>query len=127
MRKHTVYIVGNPEAEGDKIPFVILPQLRRAFPSVQFQEADPNENFIPEEGSVIIDAVEGIDSVRSFDSLDEFAEHHTVSAHDYDLAFHLRVLKKLHKIDSVVILGIPMGSTIAILPDVRKMLAQILS
>ena len=127
MKRRVVYIVGNPEVQGDDMPFTILPQLRRAFPSVRFREADPNENFIPEEGSVIVDTVEGIDAVRSFDSLDEFAEHHTVTAHDYDLAFHLRVLKKLHKIDFVSILGIPINSTIKVLSDVRKTLALLLS
>lgn len=127
MKQYIVYVVGNPVVRRDNVPFRILPQLRRAFPSVEFREADPNENFVPEDRSIIIDTVEGIDSVRSFDSLDDFAAHHTVSAHDYDLAFHLRVLQKLHKIRSVTILGVPVRSTDTIIPDVRKTLATLLS
>jgi hypothetical protein len=119
--------VGNPAVRRDTVQYRILPQLRRVFPSVDFREADPNENFVPEEGSIIIDSVEGIDSVQLFDSLDDFAAHHTVSSHDYDLAFHLRVLQKLHKISSVTILGVPVRSTDKIIPDVRKTLATLLS
>ena len=127
MKQRTVYVVGNPAVRRDNVPFRILPQLRRAFPSIEFREADPNENFMPEDGSIIIDTVEGIDTVRSFDSLDDFAAHHTVSSHDYDLAFHLRVLQKLHKMRNVFILGVPTNSTNTIIPDVRKALAKLLS
>jgi hypothetical protein len=127
MKQQIVYIVGNPAVRRDNVPFRILPQLRRVFPSVDFREADPNENFVPEEGSIIIDSVEGIDAVQSFDSLDDFAAHHTVSGHDYDLAFHLRVLQKLHKINSVTILGVPVRGTDKIIHEVRKALALLLS
>lgn len=127
MKHPAVYIVGNPAVANDSVPYRILPNLREVFPDVEFREADPNENFVPEEGSIIIDTVEGIDAVRSFNSLDDFAVHHTISPHDYDLAFHLRVLQKLHKIGSVTILGIPMNGTDTIFPDVQRELAMLLS
>ena len=102
-----VYIVGNPLVKVDSLPFKLLPKLRKEFPEVRFEEADPTENFIPENDSIIIDTVVGIDHVRLFTDLDEFAQFHSVSAHDYDLSLHLQLLKKLGKITSVSILGIP--------------------
>ncbi|HCM38094.1 MAG: hypothetical protein UV61_C0009G0045 [Candidatus Gottesmanbacteria bacterium GW2011_GWB1_43_11] len=104
-----VYIVGNPLVKVDSLPFKLLPKLRKEFPEVRFEEADPTENFIPENDSIIIDTVVGIDHVRLFTDLDEFVPFSSVSAHDYDLGLHLQLLKKLGKIISVSILGIPIS------------------
>jgi hypothetical protein len=104
-----IYVVGNPMVSEDCIPLQLLPKLKKNFFSVQFEEVDPNENFIPEEGSIIIDTVQGIDRVTLFDSLDAFEATHSVSPHDYDLGFHLRLLQKIHKITTVRIIGVPQG------------------
>jgi hypothetical protein len=85
----------------------MAPKLQKEFPHYTIEEADPNENFIPEEGSIIIDTVEGIKEVTWFDTLDAFVQTRSVSPHDYDLGFHLLFLQKLHKISSVRILGVP--------------------
>jgi hypothetical protein len=106
-----VYIIGNPIVAGDNKPFVMLPKLKKSFPHIQFEVADPNENFIPEEGSIIIDTIQGIDSVTLFDSLDAFQKTSSVSPHDYDLLLHLQLLQKLHKITSIRIIGIPQKVT----------------
>jgi Ni,Fe-hydrogenase maturation factor len=101
------YIVGNPLVKEDSLPIVLLPKLRKALPDIAFEEADPNENFVPEEGSIIIDTVQGIKEVTLFETLDVFEQTTSVSPHDYDLLLHLQLLKKLHKITSVHILGVP--------------------
>jgi Ni,Fe-hydrogenase maturation factor len=102
-----IYIIGNPLVHSDCLPLRILPMLKKIYPRIQFKEADPNENFIPEEGSIIIDTVKGIDTVTQFDSLDAFETTQSISPHDYDLGLHLRLLQKLHKIQSVRIIGVP--------------------
>ena len=102
-----IYSVGNTLVKEDHASLLLLPKLQLEFPDIEFEEADPNENFIPEDGSIIIDTVQGIDQVTWFDSLDEFVQIRSVSPHDYDLGFHLRLLQKLHKISRVTILGIP--------------------
>jgi hypothetical protein len=102
-----VYIIGNPLVIGDSLPILIKPKLRTTFEQFDFVEIDPTENFIPEDGSIIIDSVVGIDSVTWFDSLAAFAQTKSVSAHDYDLGFHLRFLQKLGKLPSIRIIGIP--------------------
>lgn len=106
-----IYVVGNPLVIADSIPPTLLPSLRKAFPREHFEEADPNENFIPEEGSIIIDTIQGIDNVRWFDNLAVFQTTDSVSPHDYDLGFHLLLLFKLKKIRAVRILGVPGGMT----------------
>jgi hypothetical protein len=106
-----VYIVGNPLVKDDNVPLKLLPVLLRVFPRVIFEEADPNENFVPEEGSIIIDTVEGIIRPQFFDSIDTFVRTRSVSAHDYDLGFHLLLLRKLHKLTEVRIVGVPKGMT----------------
>jgi hypothetical protein len=102
-----IYIVGNELVENDRLPLEILPELEKTFPQYSFERVDPNEDFIPEEGSIIVDSVEGIQDVTWFESLDSFIQTRSVSPHDYDLGFHLLLLKKLHKITSVKILGVP--------------------
>jgi hypothetical protein len=118
-----IYVIGNPMMPEDSIPLQLLPILRKTFPHIQFEEADPNENFIPEEGSYIFDTVSGIDRVTMFDSLDAFEATVSVSPHDYDLGLHLRLLQKLHKIRSVRIIGVPQkGNIESICDDVKACL-----
>lgn len=120
-----VYIVGNELVKEDSFPIKFLPKLRKTFPTITFEEADPNENFVPDDGSIIIDTVQGIDKVTWFDSLDAFEVTKSVSPHDYDLGLHLRLLKKLKKLESVRILGIPRGaSPEKILTVLRHMLSM---
>ena len=102
-----IYIVGNPMVTEDSLPYVLRPFLVERFPDISIEEADPNENFVPEDGSIIIDTVLGISDVRLFENIDAFMITKSVSPHDYDLGFHLQLLKKLHKITAVKILGLP--------------------
>jgi hypothetical protein len=102
-----IYIVGNEVVEEDRFPLLIVKKLQKEFPHHTFEEVDPNENFIPEEGSIIIDTVEGIAAVTWFDTLDAFVQTRSITPHDYDLGFHLLFLRKLHKISEVRILGVP--------------------
>jgi hypothetical protein len=102
-----IYVIGNPLVSEDSLPLQLLPRLKESYPRIRFEEADPNDNFIPEEGSYIIDTVKGLDRVTRFDSLDAFEVTESVSPHDYDLGFHLLLLQKLHKITSVGIIGVP--------------------
>ena len=100
-----------------------MPKLAIKFPHIHFEEADPNENFIPEEGSLIIDTVQDLDRVTLFNSLDVFEQTQSVSPHDYDLGFHLRLLQKLRKITNVRIIGVPQkGNRDKIFKDVSTLI-----
>lgn len=101
------YVLGNPGADNDSLPVRLISDFRKAFPDIEFIETDPTENFEPEEGSVIIDTVEGLTECRWFDYLDAFQQSAHVSVHDYDLYLHLKLLQKLGKLPAVRIFGIP--------------------
>lgn len=120
-----VYVVGNSLVLRDSMPLRILPALRHAFPQYTFELVDPNENFIPEAGSIILDTVEGIDKVTWFSDIDAFDVTKSVSPHDYDLGFHLKLLMKLKKIISVHILGVPAyGDSASVTQQVREVLLR---
>ncbi|MEK7165206.1 MAG: hypothetical protein AAB874_00155 [Patescibacteria group bacterium] len=119
-----IYIIGNPLVKEDSLPLKLLPKLRKSFPKIIFEEADPNENFVPEDGSVIVDTVVGIKKVQLFDNIEDFVRTRSVSPHDYDLGFHLRLMLKLGKIRNVKILGVPFDLTIS---KVAKKLSQLLN
>ena len=102
-----IYLVGNPLVKEDSLPFKLLPKLRKEFPSMVFEEADPNENFIPEDSSIIVDTVVGLDAPQVFTSLEQFQQVRSVTTHDFDLLLHLQLLTKLQKLERVKIIGIP--------------------
>ena len=105
-----VLVFGNPFLENDSLPLKLLFKLREKFPSVEFKEVDPTEG-LENEGRdlVIIDSVEGIDEVVEIDSIERLHTNRICSMHDFDLAYNLKLLKKVGKIDSVRIIGVPMG------------------
>lgn len=125
-----IYVVGNILVEGDSLPLKLLPKLRECFQQINFIKIDPNENFTPSvnEPLYIIDTVVGIKDITIFASLDVFTKHRVVSSHDYDLLFHLNLLKKLNKLpEELYIIGIPAGfSKDSALPVVARLINEII-
>ena len=108
-----VYVFGNPLFDKDSLPLKIFPRLKKTCPLIDFQIADPNENFPPqkEKNLIILDTVFGIKKPTIFD-LDDFSslsyrKKRLISPHDYDLLTHLLLLKKLKRIEKAIIIGIP--------------------
>ncbi|OGK11292.1 hypothetical protein A2954_01895 [Candidatus Roizmanbacteria bacterium RIFCSPLOWO2_01_FULL_37_12] len=105
-----IYVFGNPYLKEDSAPIKILQDLRRALPDVKFIITDPNENFPPEgvKDLIILDTVKGIKmpKILGLNDLQEIQKSPN-SPHDYDLGLHLLLLKKLKKIETVRIFGIP--------------------
>lgn len=97
----------------DNIVFGFLSRLRKDFPNIDFVEFDPTEDLddalsgAAEKTVYIIDVVEGIDEVKVIDDLDSIEDSPKYSAHDYDLAFDLKMLRKLGRIKGAVIFGVP--------------------
>lgn len=103
----TVYLIGNTLVDEDSLPLKLRPYLKEKFPLIHFQEVDPTENFVPAENSIIIDTVVGLKEVTLFNHLEDFVDSPRISPHDYDLLFHLKLLKKLGKIENIKIIGVP--------------------
>ena len=102
-----IYITGNSIVPEDNGPIMLMPKLMELLPECEYIKADPTENFIPEDGSLIVDTVTGIERIQLFDDIYQFSSVQHVSMHDFDLSFHLRFLDKLHKLARVQIIGIP--------------------
>lgn len=120
-----IYVIGNPLVDEDSAPLKMLPLLKKSFPKIDFQTADPNENFPPEgeKDLIIIDTVKGIKKPMLLD-LDDFdaVKKTPVSPHDYDLLFHLLLLKKTKRLGKVVIIGVTSGDD---LEEVKKIILQL--
>jgi Ni,Fe-hydrogenase maturation factor len=106
-----VYIFGNQDIDIDNKPLLFLKQLKLDFSLIDFVVVKPNEdiNFENESNVLIVDTVAGIDKPELLDesAVDKLSVSRGSSAHDYDLAFQLKYLKKLGKINKINILGIP--------------------
>jgi hypothetical protein len=109
MQTKTIFIFGNQELEMDSLPLRILPKLRCAFPSINFEIKDPNEEWDVPEKLTIIDTVVGQKKVIVFDDLDLFESAPRLTMHDFDALANLKYLKKLGKLKKIKIIGVPMN------------------
>ena len=123
-KKKTIHIFGNPMLDFDNLPIRVAPKLRKLFPNINFVVADPNENIEPLNGELtIIDAVEGIDKVMLIDDLRQLKTEKIYSLHDFDLAFNLKLLQKIGKLNKIKIIGVPMeGNEKEILDQLVKVI-----
>ncbi|PIV09155.1 hypothetical protein COS31_01120 [Candidatus Roizmanbacteria bacterium CG02_land_8_20_14_3_00_36_15] len=108
--KLRIYVFGNLLVKEDSSSLKLLPELQKKFPKIEFIVVDPNENFPPagEKDLIILDTVLGIKEPMIL-NLDNFQKQGKtpVSPHDYDLLFHLLLLKKIRKLNKVRIISIP--------------------
>lgn len=111
-----IFILGNPDLEGDNVAVRLMPSLKKQFPKIEFKHIDPLEGFgenlicrISDDRRIydkkesggndqitIIDAVKGISEVEKFDDLAQFVSaHKRLTMHDFDLYDELMLLKKM--------------------------------
>ncbi len=126
-----IYVFGNELVKGDSIALELIPELSRMFPIIQFIEQDPNEQFPPEgeKNPVILDSVQGIQKAVKI-TIDDLSpiEKTPISPHDYDLLFHLHLLRKMKRIQSAIIIGIPRFALCKeVLKDGERIIATLLS
>lgn len=104
-------VFGNPLVEKDSLALKLLPKLKKDFHDIEFKEFDPTENLESEieNGKLfILDVVEGIDEVRLIKDIGKLEIIKSCSMHDFDLAYNLKLLKKIGKLKEVEIIGVPM-------------------
>lgn len=121
-----IYIFGNSLIQEDSLPLKLIEKLKKNFPKIEFVYADPNENFPPkgEKELIIIDTVKGIKEPMIL-QLDDFEskKNTPISPHDYDLLFHLLLLKKTKKINKVKVIGVPNRSQFS-LSSLKKLIKK---
>ncbi|MCX6816043.1 MAG: hypothetical protein NT120_04295 [Candidatus Aenigmarchaeota archaeon] len=105
--KKIVYVSGNPLVREDSIPLRIMPKLQEKFPNIEFRELEPTDNMPEEERLNIIDTIIGIDNVTVVKDIDKIVTGKVYSLHDFDLGFNLKLMKKMGKLKSVSIIGVP--------------------
>lgn len=126
-----VYVFGNEDIPEDSAAVNTAKLLQKDLPEIEFVFVKPNEDlpFLGETKFVVMDTVEGLEEVKMF----ELGENASValpprfSAHDYDLNFQLKYLKKLGKIGKVRVVGLPMGKKLdysSIHSIFKKLVAQ---
>ena len=115
-----IFVCGNPLIDEDNIVLSFLSRLREDFAEIEFREFDPTEDLDEaiagcdlmaggclKKKVYIIDVVKDIDKVLVIDDLDALADSPKYSVHDYDLAFDLKMLVKMGRIEGAVIFGVP--------------------
>ncbi len=121
-KRKTIYIFGNLMLDFDNLPLKLAPKLQEMFPDINFVIADPNENLKPvNKEFIIIDTIEGIKKVTVLDDIEKIQTQKFYSLHDFDLAFNLKLLQKIGKLEKIKIIGVPMkGDKKDILEQVSK-------
>ena len=126
-----VYLFGNQDMKEDSWAFEIAKNVEGQVEGIEFVHVKPNEDlpFVDEPIVVIMDTVYALKEVRLFEgeAVDKLVMPPRNSAHDFDLNFQLKYLKKLGKLGEVKIIGIPMDGNInysSIHSIFKKLVAQ---
>ncbi len=111
-----IYVFGNQDLEEDNTAIKAAHQLEKKFKEHTFIFVSPNADvpFAGEDHVIIMDTVEGLDSIRIIEDkdLDRLIPPPRTTVHDFDLGFQLKYLKKLGMLKKVTIIGLPMSGTI---------------
>lgn len=122
-----IFVFGNPDCDGDKTPIALLPKLREfgRQHGFVFHHQDPNEEWETVDPFILIDTVRGISEVTVFSDVQNFIKTKSLTMHDIDVGFVLLFLKKLKKIQRVMIIGVPsVGSHAVIINSIMKILSS---
>jgi Ni,Fe-hydrogenase maturation factor len=106
-----VYVFGNEDVPEDRKAIDVAERLISTARDLSFVFVKPNEDvpFADERRLVILDTVSGIHDVALIegDEVERLISPPRGSAHDFDLTFQLRYLKKIDRLGEVAIVGIP--------------------
>jgi hypothetical protein len=102
-----VFLFGNPELPFDSLPLRILPQLRERLPNISFEVLDPNEEWDVPLHMHIVDTVVNLREPTVTHGLDAFLSAPRMTCHDFDAYANLLFLKKLGKLTTITVFGVP--------------------
>lgn len=126
-----VYVFGNEDVPEDTGAIEAAKWLDGTVEGASFVFVRPNEDlpFADESRVVILDTVQGIRDVVLIegDEIERFALPPRGTAHDFDLAFQLRYLRKLGRLGDITVIGVPQEGSmdyLRIQSILRKLVAQ---
>lgn len=126
-----IYVFGNRDVPEDARGLRVAEELEDKIMGVYFVFVRPNEDvpFADERRVVILDTVRGLSEVALIEGeeIDGLVLPPRGTAHDFDLAFQLKYLKKLGRLGEVAVIGIPWEGRVDYLrvqSILRKLVAQ---
>ncbi|MFA5142157.1 MAG: hypothetical protein WC471_04270 [Candidatus Woesearchaeota archaeon] len=103
----TVYCFGNEYISNDKLAKEIAGKL--SVPDVEFVLCDGIEDIFEVQGTIyIMDVVKNLREVTILHGMEYFKVNPSVSCHDFDLGYFLKLFQKMGRIGDVVVIGLPM-------------------
>ncbi|MCX8197944.1 MAG: hypothetical protein N3F07_01985 [Candidatus Micrarchaeota archaeon] len=121
-----VLVFGNPAAKEDSSAVEIAKRLEGKMPGVEFVLFDTAEDLEKEgPAPVILDVVFGLKAPKivRLGQLEKPAN--PISLHGFDLIWSLLLLKKIGKLRSATIIGVPPGSPSKSIAKVEKILRKV--
>jgi Ni,Fe-hydrogenase maturation factor len=122
-----ILVFGNPLAKIDSAAVKIAERLEGSMPHVEFVRFDTSED-LENEGPcpVILDAVVSLQKPRLVLLSELEKSANPLSLHGFDLIWSLLLLKKIGKIKSAKIIGVPARQPYAkSLPPVKRLIEKI--
>ncbi|MDA3856034.1 MAG: hypothetical protein PF569_07260 [Candidatus Woesearchaeota archaeon] len=108
MRK--IFVFGNEFFEGDEV----AKELAKIIQTKDFEfihAESPNEILNASEELIILDVVKGLKKVKLIDKIDDLVLANSLTCHDLDLGFYLKLMQETGQVKLVKIIGIPFGNS----------------
>lgn len=100
-------LFGNPALEMDNLAILVGKELAKKGEEVLHVENPLQLADLKLEEYVILDVAEGIREPMIIESVDKLILGRLCSLHDFDMAYFLKLLKELGKIDKIRIIALP--------------------
>jgi Ni,Fe-hydrogenase maturation factor len=105
-----IFVFGNPDHPQDSLAIKVAEKLSE-YSKITFQFINPNADLpIPKDKHIcLLDTIMGIVKVTLLteSDLDKLVLSPRTTAHDYDLGFQLKYLKKIGRLEKISIIGLP--------------------
>lgn len=122
--KKTVLVFGNPYLAGDDMAVKVAEGMK--LPGVVFRHCLKAEEILDHLGEsplYILDTVKGLKKVKTFKDVSAFKSKESITVHDLDAGFLLRILKESSNLAGVKIIGVPeKGNNKSIKKEVAELL-----
>ena len=122
-----ILVFGNPLSRMDSAAVKIARKLSKKFPNISFVRFDTSEDLEAEcPNLIILDAVVGLQNARivTLEELELSAK--PLSLHGFDLTWSLLLLKKLGRLRTATIIGVPAKKPAKeSLPQVEKLIRRL--
>ena len=104
-----ILVFGNPHLPDDSLALEVSKELSKddSIQHIEFKHSENLNDLLEENYDAILDVAYGVPKVVVLDDLEKLREHKLVSLHDYDVAFFLKLMKAMGKLDKVNIIAIP--------------------